>query len=86
MKIPGGGHSPQARYPAKVNTLILDFLVRKLGIAAPKRQRVRSGKSKKALYLSSPIGLGHGRRDIAISRELRKLRPDLQVDWLAQDP
>jgi pimeloyl-ACP methyl ester carboxylesterase/predicted glycosyltransferase len=85
-KIPGGGHSPQARYPAKVNTLILDFLVRRLGIAAPKRQHVRSGKSKKALYLSSPIGLGHGRRDIAISRELRKLHPDLQVDWLAQDP
>ena len=38
------------------------------------------------LYLSSPIGLGHGRRDIAITRELRKLHPDLQVDWLAQDP
>ena len=33
-----------------------------------------------------PIGLGHGRRDIAIARELRKLHPDLQVDWLAQDP
>src|SRR5262249_46634571 len=35
---------------------------------------------------SSPIGLGHGRRDIAITRELRKLHPDLQVEWLAQDP
>ena len=43
-------------------------------------------KVKKALYLSSPIGLGHGRRDIAITRELRKLHPDLEVDWLAQDP
>ena len=38
------------------------------------------------LYLSSPIGLGHGRRDIAIARELRQLHPGLQVDWLAQDP
>jgi predicted glycosyltransferase len=38
------------------------------------------------LYLSSPIGLGHGRRDISIARELRTLRPGLQVDWLAQDP
>ena len=38
------------------------------------------------LYLSSPIGLGHGRRDIAMARELRKLQPGLQVDWLAQDP
>jgi pimeloyl-ACP methyl ester carboxylesterase/predicted glycosyltransferase len=86
VKISGGGHSLQTRYPAKVNTLIVDFLDRKLGIAAPKRQHVRSGKSKRALYLSSPIGLGHGRRDIAITRELRKLRPDLDVDWLAQDP
>jgi predicted glycosyltransferase len=38
------------------------------------------------LYLSSPIGLGHARRDIAIARELRKIITDLQVDWLAQDP
>jgi len=40
----------------------------------------------RALYLSSPIGLGHARRDLAIARELRTLRPDLRVDWLAQDP
>ena len=37
-------------------------------------------------YLSSPIGLGHARRDLAITRELRALHPDIQVDWLAQDP
>ena len=37
-----------------------------------------AGKAKRALYLSSPIGLGHGRRDIAITRELRKLHPDLR--------
>ncbi|MGH8722346.1 MAG: glycosyltransferase, partial [Burkholderiales bacterium] len=43
-------------------------------------------KKRKALYLSSPIGLGHGRRDIAIARELRRLRPELRIDWLAQDP
>jgi predicted glycosyltransferase len=46
----------------------------------------KGGKAKRALYLSSPIGLGHGRRDLAIARELRKLRPGLEVDWLAQDP
>jgi predicted glycosyltransferase len=38
------------------------------------------------LYISSPIGLGHARRDLAIARELRRLRPDLEVEWLAQDP
>jgi predicted glycosyltransferase len=30
--------------------------------------------------------LGHGRRDIAITRELRQLHLELQVEWLAQDP
>ena len=38
------------------------------------------------LYLSSPIGLGHARRDLAIARELRELHPGLQVDWLPQHP
>jgi pimeloyl-ACP methyl ester carboxylesterase/predicted glycosyltransferase len=86
VTIAGGGHNPLGRFPAKSNALIIDFLDRKLGIAAPKRRAGQTSKAKKALYLSSPIGLGHGRRDIAITRELRKLHPDLQVDWLAQDP
>jgi predicted glycosyltransferase len=38
------------------------------------------------LYLSSPIGLGHARRDLAIADELRKLHPGLHVDWLTQHP
>ena len=36
--------------------------------------------------MSSPIGLGHARRDVAIARELRALVPDLEVEWLAQNP
>ena len=36
--------------------------------------------------MSSPIGLGHARRDLAIADELRKLRPGLEVHWLAQHP
>ena len=84
---PGGGHNLLARYPAKCNELINEFLDRRLGIPAPGRNAVaRTSRSKRALYLSSPIGLGHGRRDIAIAQELRKIHPDLQVDWLAQDP
>ena len=86
VTFPGGGHNPLGRFPAKCNAVIVDFLDRRLGIKPPKRSAVRTGKAKKVLYLSSPIGLGHGRRDIAITRELRKLHPDLQVDWLAQDP
>ena len=86
VTIPGGGHNPLGRYPAKFNDLVNDFLDRRLAIAAPGRHAPHARKAKKALYLSSPIGLGHGRRDIAITRELRKLHPDLQMDWLAQDP
>jgi pimeloyl-ACP methyl ester carboxylesterase len=85
--IADGGHNPLGRFPAKCNDLINDFLDRRLGIPAPGKGHVKpSKKTKRALYLSSPIGLGHGRRDIAITRELRKLHPGLQVDWLAQDP
>lgn len=85
VTIPGGGHNILGRFPAKANALIADFLDRRVGAAALK-QRAGARKAKKALYLSSPIGLGHGRRDIAIARELRKLHPALEVDWLAQDP
>ena len=86
VTIAGGGHNPLGRHPAKCNALIVDFLDRKLGIPAPRRRATRTRTAKRALYLSSPIGLGHGRRDIAITWELRKLHPDLQIDWLAQDP
>jgi predicted glycosyltransferase len=46
----------------------------------------RRGRAKRVLYISSPIGLGHARRDVAIAGELRRLRPGLQIDWLAQHP
>ena len=29
--------------------------------------------SKRVLFISSPIGLGHAQRDVAIARELRKV-------------
>jgi pimeloyl-ACP methyl ester carboxylesterase/predicted glycosyltransferase len=87
VTIAGGGHNPLGRSPAKCNALILDFLDRRLGIPAPKRQVTpRAGQAKRVLYLSSPIGLGHGRRDIAVARELRALHPGIEIDWLAQHP
>jgi len=30
--------------------------------------------------------LGHAQRDVVIADELRKLHPDVQIDWLAQHP
>lgn len=81
----GAGHGLHARFPARFNTLVRDFLARHLGTWRPER-KPRATRAKRALYLSSPIGLGHARRDLAVTRELRTLHPDLQVDWLAQDP
>jgi pimeloyl-ACP methyl ester carboxylesterase/predicted glycosyltransferase len=79
----GSGHFPHARDPVKVNLLLRDFACP----PASSRQWVRGrSRRKRALYISSPIGLGHARRDVAIAQELRKLHPDLEVDWLAQHP
>lgn len=83
VTIEGGGHNPAGRFPAKCNALMIDFL-HQVGVMP--RRRVHTRKTKTALYLSSPIGLGHARRDLAIARELRALHPDLQIQWLAQDP
>src|ERR1700755_2695734 len=43
-------------------------------------------RKPRALFISSPIGLGHAQRDLAIARELRKLRPELEIDWFTTDP
>src|SRR5262245_14528652 len=43
-------------------------------------------RRRRVLFVSSPIGLGHARRDVAIADELRALHPDLEIDWLAQHP
>jgi pimeloyl-ACP methyl ester carboxylesterase/predicted glycosyltransferase len=81
------GHLVAAREPVKVNHLIEQFVDATAGVKMKTRTWSRGlGRKKKALYISSPIGLGHARRDLAIVEELRNVEPDLQVDWLAQDP
>ena len=79
----GSGHGPHGRDPVEVNLLIRDFAC--AAPPAPRWTRALS-RRKRALYISSPIGLGHARRDVAIADELRKLHPDLEIDWLAQHP
>jgi pimeloyl-ACP methyl ester carboxylesterase/predicted glycosyltransferase len=83
VTIEGGGHLPHARDPVKVNLLLREFAAPRPPVARWVRGRRRR---KRALYISSPIGLGHARRDVAIARELRRLHPDLEIDWLAQHP
>lgn len=83
----GSGHLALVRDPVVVNRAITDFIDRTLGAHMHSRTWTRgASRRKKILYLSSPIGLGHVRRDLAIAEELRQLRPDVQIDWLAQDP
>jgi pimeloyl-ACP methyl ester carboxylesterase/predicted glycosyltransferase len=84
VTIEGGGHCPQSRDPVKVNVLLHDFI--KPSPALTLTWRRGRNRRKRALYISSPIGLGHAQRDVAIADELRRLRPDLEIDWLAQHP
>lgn len=42
--------------------------------------------SKKILYISGSIGLGHISKDLAIAEKLRQLSPGVEITWLAADP
>jgi len=56
------------------------------GVPAPLERPRRRRRERRVLFLSSPIGLGHVRRDLAIADALRRQQPDVQVDWLSQSP
>jgi pimeloyl-ACP methyl ester carboxylesterase/predicted glycosyltransferase len=84
LEMAGAGHVPCGRHPVRFNLALRDFAIprppyRRTWTRALSRQR-------SALFVSSPIGLGHAWRDVAIARELRSLVPDLRIDWLAQEP
>jgi predicted glycosyltransferase len=83
LTMEGSGHLPHARDPVAVNLALGEFL---LPASAPPTRRRALRRRRRALYVSSPIGLGHARRDVAIAQELRRLVPNLEIDWLAQDP
>jgi pimeloyl-ACP methyl ester carboxylesterase/predicted glycosyltransferase len=98
----GGGHLLFGRDAVKVNRLIRDFVLdhpvetatvparpeRAVPVAPPPApaRRPRSDGQRKILWLSSPIGLGHIQRDLAIARRLRERHPDVTVDFLAAAP
>ncbi len=84
--VEGGGHIPLARDPVKVNHLVHDFAGRVAPRPRPTTWRRGTRRPRKVLYVSSPIGLGHARRDLAVARTLVRERDDVQVEWLAQDP
>ena len=83
LKIETGGHLMPARDPIAFAHLVRDFI----GIAPPKTTWVRGmARKRKALFISSAIGLGHVQRDLAIARELRVQQPDLDIDWFTVHP
>jgi hypothetical protein len=47
---------------------------------------MKHDRAPRVLYISDSIGLGHAARDLAIAAQLRELHPDIEIDWLANDP
>ena len=80
---PADGASPRARSTGRSRASSTGSPAR----PAPQRRRgVGTRRPPRALYLSSPIGLGHVRRDLAIADAMREQRPDLEIQWLTQSP
>lgn len=42
--------------------------------------------NKKILFICASVGLGHASRDLAITKELYKIIPDVEISWLAAPP
>ena len=83
LTIGGGGHLMPARDPVAFSRAVCDFAG-----AGPSRATWVRGMARKrrALFISSAIGLGHVQRDLAIAREMRALQPDLDIDWFTVAP
>lgn len=83
LTIGSGGHVTATRDPVVFNQAVRDFVAG----PAPQRTWTRAmARPRRALFICSPIGLGHAQRDLAIARELRKLQPDLQIEWFTTHP
>jgi pimeloyl-ACP methyl ester carboxylesterase/UDP:flavonoid glycosyltransferase YjiC (YdhE family) len=83
VTLEGSGHANHLRDCVRVNRLIRDFA------GAPPRPRAWAHAltaKRKILWICSPIGLGHVQRDLALARELRRLRPGLEIHWLVAEP
>ena len=83
LTIGGGGHLLCTRDPVAFSRAVRDFV----GTAPKPATWVRGmARKRRALFISSAIGLGHVQRDLAIAREMRALQPDLEIDWFTVHP
>ncbi len=69
-----------------VNHAIRDFTDRLVPRPRQATWQASHGRPRRALWISSPIGLGHIQRDLAIARAVREQVPDLEIHWWAQLP
>jgi pimeloyl-ACP methyl ester carboxylesterase len=89
-----GGHGLPGREAVKINHLIRDFVLDRpveSHTVPPTTERPTARppartRRRRVLFLSSPIGLGHIQRDVAIAKALRAQYPEVTVDFLAADP
>lgn len=83
LTIGGGGHLPCARDPVAFGLAVRDFV----GPLPERSTWVRAmARKRRALFISSAIGLGHVQRDLAIAREMRAQHRDLEIDWFTVAP
>jgi pimeloyl-ACP methyl ester carboxylesterase/predicted glycosyltransferase len=76
------GHSFLRTWP-QVSCNILNFLKPE---KMPSENRNDKKNVPKILWISSPIGLGHVKRDLAIAAEIRKKLPGVTIHWLSVNP
>jgi pimeloyl-ACP methyl ester carboxylesterase/predicted glycosyltransferase len=81
----GAGHA-LAKAHVQANLAIRGFLDQIAPRPAARYWSVAASRRRRLLYLSSPIGLGHASRDIAIASAVREQQPDVEIHWLAQRP
>jgi pimeloyl-ACP methyl ester carboxylesterase/predicted glycosyltransferase len=83
VTVGGGGHLLPARDPVAFCRMVREFT----GVQPARSTWVRGmARKRRALFVSSAIGLGHVQRDLAIARELRALQPELEIDWFTVPP
>ena len=83
LTVGGGGHLMCARDPVAFARIVRDFV----GPGPSRSTWVRGmARKRRALFISSAIGLGHVQRDLAIAREMRALHGDLEIVWFTVHP
>ena len=89
MTVEGAGHGIPARDPVFLNRLIKEFVERTAPeCTMPPRRWVarRCSDPSARCTCRRRSASGTPGRDLAIAQELRRLHPDLEIDWLAQHP